>query len=333
MTLRERAIQNLADFAENPYPGRFLILGISPDKSNLAQIYGIMGRSAPSRNRVFTEYPHGRVEVEVADESKILDDEEKKLDAATQAELIKEKLRNIVYTAMAEGEGEYIVSNGNQTSGALSGVQKGWGLAKSLMDYTYEDDGPNFTSRITGHSLLNAPDLANIAVLRRGPTGECERLHHLCMVPMEGLGYCISTYAGNGNPLPAFQGEPLIVPIPGGDAEEVLRICWKPLDKENLVSMAVKLIDQRSGTSMIHIKNKYQKVAKEAPLCNTCGSIMERNGDRYKCWKCGATNAVGANSEPMPIGDEPLCTVCGTITVRTGSGYKCPNCKTPTGFI
>ena len=41
--------------SENPYPGRGIILGKTPDGGYAVSAYFIMGRSENSRNRVFTE--------------------------------------------------------------------------------------------------------------------------------------------------------------------------------------------------------------------------------------------------------------------------------------
>ena len=43
----------------NPYPGRGIVLGRSPDGEKAVIAYFIMGRSENSRNRVFVETPDG----------------------------------------------------------------------------------------------------------------------------------------------------------------------------------------------------------------------------------------------------------------------------------
>ena len=51
--VRETAAANLQErLAENPYPGRGILQGRSPE-GDWVQVYWIMGRSANSRNRVF----------------------------------------------------------------------------------------------------------------------------------------------------------------------------------------------------------------------------------------------------------------------------------------
>ncbi|MEG1932768.1 MAG: IMP cyclohydrolase, partial [Pygmaiobacter sp.] len=57
--------------SENSYPGRGLVLGRSEDGKNAVIAYFIMGRSANSRNRVFTARDGGII-TEAADESRLL---------------------------------------------------------------------------------------------------------------------------------------------------------------------------------------------------------------------------------------------------------------------
>ncbi len=45
--------------AENPYPGRGIVLGVTSDGKQSVALYFIMGRSENSRNRVFAQEPDG----------------------------------------------------------------------------------------------------------------------------------------------------------------------------------------------------------------------------------------------------------------------------------
>ncbi|MFA7302315.1 MAG: hypothetical protein WC030_01025 [Candidatus Paceibacterota bacterium] len=75
-----------------------------------------------------------------------------------------------------------------------------------------------------------------------------------------GLGYCITTYQGDGNPLPAFAGLPFFMPIRGvdGDIERVAYDYWQMLNEDNKIALAVKFI-REAGTesSEVFIINKY----------------------------------------------------------------------------
>ena len=56
----------------NPYPGRGIVLGSSPDGEKSVLAYFIMGRSENSRNRVFVETPDG-IRTQAFDPSKMTD--------------------------------------------------------------------------------------------------------------------------------------------------------------------------------------------------------------------------------------------------------------------
>ena len=56
----------------NPYPGRGIVLGMTPDGTKAVAAYFIMGRSENSRNRVFVE-KDGEVFTEPFDASRVED--------------------------------------------------------------------------------------------------------------------------------------------------------------------------------------------------------------------------------------------------------------------
>ena len=58
--------------ASNPYPGRGIVLGETPDGKCSVAAYFIMGRSSNSRNRIFVEEPDG-IRTEAYDPSKLED--------------------------------------------------------------------------------------------------------------------------------------------------------------------------------------------------------------------------------------------------------------------
>ena len=58
--------------ATNPYPGRGIVLGKTPDAKTSVAAYFIMGRSANSRNRVFVEESDG-IRTQAYDPSKVED--------------------------------------------------------------------------------------------------------------------------------------------------------------------------------------------------------------------------------------------------------------------
>lgn len=228
--VNEQALRN------NSYPGRILVLG-KTEKGNLVQVYSIMGRSEGSRNRIFEQIPKqpGFVRTCVADESKTTGDP-----ALT------------IYTVMAEKPGYYIVSNGCQTDAVMKG-----GIF-SLNGLRYEDDGPNFTPRITG--VIGSLNDMLFVILRKSDFDDnrCCCFDYYYPEVANGFGYMVSTYSRNGDPLPPFRGEPRIIPIKGNNPEEIGKEFAALLNEDNLVSVVAKVIHP-GRASEIAIINKYEK--------------------------------------------------------------------------
>ena len=118
------------------------------------------------------------------------------------------------------------------------GLSKEYGLAigrnlelncrKGLMTREYEPDEPNWTPRIS--AILNADGSFEMSILKH-KNGRCLREFFCYEGCDENQGYFISTYQGDGNPLPTFAGEPLEVTVP--KPEEV----WAALNGDNKVSL------------------------------------------------------------------------------------------------
>jgi IMP cyclohydrolase len=127
--------------------------------------------------------------------------------------------------------------------------------------WSYEPDAPNFTPRITAESLWHKDTARiSISILRKSLWGDgCDRNLYEYGGIGKGYGYCVTTYSGDGDPLPSFRGEPYLVRIVGG-ISEVLQRYWHILDGDNIVSLVVKFIP-KEGPSVIRIINKYSKVA------------------------------------------------------------------------
>ena len=235
--------KNLAALAKNPYPGRGIIVGLDAAGENLVQVYWIMGRSAHSRNRVFTN-DAGRVFTEPADPSRAGD------------------TSLIIYNAMNEREGEFVVSNGAQTDTVVESLSKGGSFRWAMQTWQYEPDVPNYTPRIAAlASIRGRVPLVQMAILRKDAVGEeCER----CFYDFSrdeithGQGYCLTTYSGDGGPLPAFRDVPYVLPLEGY-IQDVAATFWNALNVDNRVSLAVKFISLASGDSTVEIVNKFSK--------------------------------------------------------------------------
>lgn len=248
MQMKQKAAANFAALTRNPYPGRIIIEGLDETGQNLTQLYVIMGRSGNSRNRVFScDDAEGRLFTEAADPAKMKDPS------------------LVIYNAMREvhhaGASFYVLSNGSQTDNVADGYNEDRSMHTSLENITYEPDAPNFTQRITASCYWHhGTPIAEMSILRRSPFGgdECEDHFHRFKRLYPGFGHCITTYNGDGDPLPAFRGEPYEMPLLG-DAEWIAALYWGALDPENRVSLAVKSIPLHEHSSII-IANKYTKI-------------------------------------------------------------------------
>jgi hypothetical protein len=225
----------------NTYPGRGIVIGWSSANNAWLQVYWIMGRSAHSKNRRFVLAPGGSMRTEPVDVSLVEDPS------------------LIIYEAMHELPGVYLVTNGDQTQTLIDALQAGGTFDGALARREREPDPPNYTPRISGMLYPTSP-LGPIALsilkANLADPARTDRFTYRPAPPPAGLGYCITTYAGDGSPLPSFSGEPLLLPC-SGTAQEVLDTYWNALDKDNRVSLAVKEIPADGGTSQIALRNRF----------------------------------------------------------------------------
>ena len=239
--------ENLRNLSRCSYPGRGLILGVDETGENAVQVYWIMGRGENSRNWVFG-LEGDRLFTEAQDPAKVEDPS------------------LIIYNAMGRARYSFVVSNGNQTDTVLESISEIGGMPLSIALHTtrYEPDKPNFTPRITGcSSIVDGKCYMELALLRKSNFAregdDCIRFYYVYESIREGIGLCLTTYTGDGNPLPSFVGEPILVPLQGSD-EDILNTYWGALNAENRVSLAVKFIDLKTTVSKTLIRNRFVKV-------------------------------------------------------------------------
>ena len=84
-----------------------------------------------------------------------------------------------------------------------------------------------------------------LSILKHQPSGRCLREFFAYEGCDEGTGYFISTYQGDGDPLPTFAGEPVEVVLPEPDA------IWRALDPDNKVSLYANV----AGSVTLYNKN------------------------------------------------------------------------------
>ena len=222
----------------NPYPGRGIVLGSSPDGEKSVIAYFIMGRSENSRNRVFVETPDG-IRTQAFDPSKMTDPS------------------LIIYAPVRVFGTSTIVTNGDQADTIREGLAAGKTFAQALHTRTFEPDAPNYTPRISGLVKKNGDYTLSILKSADGDPASCRRYFFAYEAPRAGQGHFIHTYMGDGTPLPSFVGEPEQVEIPCGTPVELADLLWDSLNAENKVSLFVRYIDRKTGDWETVIKNKH----------------------------------------------------------------------------
>ncbi len=222
----------------NEYPGRGIVLGKSADGKKAVAAYFIMGRSANSRNRVFTE-KNGAIYTEPFDASKVEDPS------------------LIIYAAVRKYGDCLIVTNGDQTDTIYEGLRDGLFFGKALESRCFEPDAPNFTPRISGMvTFANGDCCYRMSILKSidAEGSDCARCG-FSYPAKAGLGHFIHTYVCNGNPIPTFQGEPERVAIPDC-IERFTDTLWNSLNEDNKISLWVRYTDLATGEYEEKIVNK-----------------------------------------------------------------------------
>ena len=221
----------------NEYPGRGIMLGLDDKGENAVIVYFIMGRSVNSRNRVFIQEPDG-IRTEAHDPS-----------------LMKDPHLIIYHPVRTAGCG-LIVTNGDQTDTIWEYLSRGESWEAALRTRQFEDDGPNWTPRISG---LTAGDGSyKMSILKAAdPEGHgCARFFWEYPATA-GLGHFLHTYVCDGNPvIPTFQGEPERVTIPA-DIDAFTAELWENLNEDNKISLFVRYTDLETGKYEQRIINKH----------------------------------------------------------------------------
>ena len=239
----------MADFEkilrETSYPGRGIMIGRTADGAKAVTAYFIMGRSVNSRNRIFVEDGEG-IRTEAYDPSKMEDPS------------------LIIYAPVRVYGNKTIVTNGDQTDTIYEGLDKQFTFEQSLRSREFEPDAPNYTPRISGvmHVEKNRFNYA-MSILKsdQGDPSSCLRYTFAYENPKAGEGRFISTYMGDGNPLPSFEGEPRALELVAAFTENIdvfTERVWKALNEDNKVSLFVRFIDIASGNYETRIVNKNQ---------------------------------------------------------------------------
>ena len=233
-------VYEIGNFTEmlstNTYPGRGIMLGITPDGTKSVAAYFIMGRSVNSRNRVFVQEPDG-IRTEAHDPS-----------------LMKDP-HLIIYHPVREVGCGLIVTNGDQTDTIWECLARGESWEAALRTRMFEDDGPNWTPRISG--LLAGDGSYKMSILKAAdPEGKACSRFFWEYPATAGLGHFLHTYVCDGNPvIPTFQGEPERVATEN-DIDVFTNAVWNALNEQNKISLFVRYTDLKTGAKEDRLINK-----------------------------------------------------------------------------
>ena len=228
---------------EVSYPGRGITIGRSADGTKAVIAYFIMGRSSNSRNRIFVTEGDG-IRTEAFDPSKMEDPS------------------LIIYAPVRVLGNKTIVTNGDQTDTIYEGLDRQMTFEQSLRSREFEPDAPNYTPRISGvlHVEAGKYNFA-MSILKSddGDPSSCLRQTFAYESPAAGQGRFISTYQGDGSPLPSFAGEPVKLTFDDSftaDIDTFAGRIWDALNEDNKVSLFVRFIDIATGAAESRIINK-----------------------------------------------------------------------------
>ena len=223
---------------DNEYVGRGIVIGKTADGTKAAAAYFIMGRSANSRNRIFKEEGED-ITIYPFDESKVEDPS------------------LIIHHPVRKAGNKLIVTNGDQTDTIYDFVTAGKTFKEALETRQFEPDAPNYTPRISGMLTFSENDFEYSMSILKSMDAEGSRCARYTFdyKPMNGLGHFIHTYECNGDPIPTFQGEPERVSIPD-DIDEFADNLWENLNEDNKISLYVRYIDLKDGSTQSVLFNK-----------------------------------------------------------------------------
>ncbi len=234
--------------AQNPYPGRGIVMGRCSTGEQAFLAYFIMGRSENSRNRVLVERD-GTVYSEAANPAKVEDPS------------------LIIYTPVRKFMNHTIVTNGDQTDTIYSCLERGIGFTEALRTRSYEPDAPHFTPRISGMIATDFSGFSYTFSILKSAHGQGTSLQRFFFEypqPLCGQGHFIHTYEDDSSPLPTFSGEPHTVSLdmPLDTLQHLQEFglqLWNNMNQDNRIALFVRSL-HLNGEEHSYIFNRFNKV-------------------------------------------------------------------------
>ena len=251
--------------AGTAYPGRGLAVGCTADGGASVQLYWIMGRSSSSRNRRLVAAGCGVVQVTVADPGAGTPGGDRSLilyRALAVAQAVAPGATTTAADSAVSGpppaRAVHVVANGDQSDTIAAGLAAGDSFAAAFARRDVEPDPPHYTPRIAGAVAAGGAGGYELAIIKTagGDPRQVSFQHFVYRSPCPGWGHCITTYEGDGAPLPSFEGEPFLLPL-AATPREAVRELWGLLDPDNRVAALAKFVDRATGAVSMEIVNRY----------------------------------------------------------------------------
>ncbi len=244
--------------AGTSYPGRGLAVGCTADGGASVQLYWIMGRSSSSRNRRFVAAGSGAVQVVVADPGAGTPGGDPSLILYRALAVAQAGAKDSAASGPQPARAVHVVANGDQTDTIAAGLAAGDSFAAAFARRDVEPDPPHYTPRIAGMAAAGGAGGYELAIIKTaaGDPRQVSFQHFVYRSPCRGWGHCITTYEGDGSPLPSFQGEPFLLPL-AATPREAVRELWGLLDPDNRVAALAKFVDRTTGAVSMEIVNRH----------------------------------------------------------------------------
>lgn len=221
-------MQSVEEYFSNlVYPGRNIVVGRTID-GDLFFTYGIMGRSATSRNRVFKK-EGSVIKTQAFDPTIVMDPS------------------LIIYNAVKVLDEKWIVTNGNQTDTIYDGLNNGLTFEEALETRMYEDDDPNWTPRISAYITPeheNNKALIRMAIIKN-VNNHPRRFFYNYSEIEKNTALIIQTYEESSDPLVSFSREPVEVDMMGlNTLDDIAYTVFKSQNDDNRISLLGVNIDK-----------------------------------------------------------------------------------------
>ena len=235
-----KAVSLTQEIASTSYPGRGIVLGRSADGAKAVIAYFIMGRSENSRNRVFVATEDG-IKTEAFDPSKLVDPS------------------LIIYAPVRVLGNKTIVTNGDQTDTIYDLMNQQLTFEQALRTREFEPDAPNYTPRISGIVKCSDGKMNYAMSILKSADGDPASAHRQFFdydEELPGCGHIIHTYRENGNPIPSFEGEPVLFDVVKESFDDFSDHLWEALNNNNKVSLFTRSINIETGETETRIYNR-----------------------------------------------------------------------------